>query len=135
MGSYASPPSTPNRHERQRERVVAAQNSKRFGQTPAQIANALHAAARFFDGHNVAAFFRQTHHCFGHDIHATASGNIVEHYRQGCDGGDALEMAEESLLTWAVGIGRDGASSMDADFLGALCVYQHVVGWICAGSP
>src|SRR5439155_22487043 len=98
--------------------------------TTAYIVNTPPYAAILLYRQNFASLFSQTHHFCGHDIHTTASWNIVEHDRQGCDGGDGLEMAEESFLTWLVVIGRDEQRAIDAEFLGQLCVDHRVVGGI-----
>src|ERR1700739_1462362 len=69
-----------NRHERQRQTVVAAQNRKLFRQFPSQLSYAVNAAARFLDRNDVATPFRQPKNSLRANIDPTSPGNVVKHH-------------------------------------------------------
>ena len=105
-------------HKRQCERIVAAQNCKRVGQPAAQLTNALHATACFFDRDDVAAFVSQTLDGLWQDIHAATPWDVVEHDRQRRGAGDCFEMTEKSFLARLVVIWRDEQRGIHSELLG-----------------
>src|SRR5947208_14708145 len=104
---YADNPPRSDRHEPQRQRIVAAQYRKRLRQPCPQLADALDAPARFLNRDNILALPGETHDCIGSDIHAAPARNIVKHDWQRRRLGDGLEMPEQTFLAWLVVIWRE----------------------------
>src|SRR5689334_23941428 len=89
---------------------------------PTQFANPFHATTGFLDRYNVAAFFGETGYGFWHDVHATASWDIIKHDRQRRRAGDCLEMAIKAFLARLVIIRSNEQRRVHSEFLGKLCV-------------
>src|SRR5436190_8144751 len=106
-----------NGQERQRERIIAAEDGKRFRQPRAEVADPLNAAACFLDRDNIPAADRESLNCFRSNIYPAAPGNIVEHERLRGGLRDRPKMPEQTFLARLVVIGSYDEHSIDAHFL------------------
>ena len=109
-----------DRHERQRQRIVAGQNRKFRAGRRAQLRHAVATAARFLDADDVFAIARQPFHRFDADLDAAAPGNAVKHDGQFRRLGDGAKMLIQPFLRRLVVIRRDLQRTVRAGFFGGL---------------
>ena len=134
VARHAHDPVRTDGHERQRERIVTAEDGELFAEGSAQLAHAIRVAAGFLDAHHRRARAGQALHRLDGDLDAAAARDAVEHERQIRGGGDGFEMLEQPFLRGLVVVGRDLERAVRARLPGHLREIDGLGGRVAAGA-
>ena len=122
-----------DRHQRQRQRVVATEHREVVGDDAADLAHLLHVARGFLDPHDVGdrGQARQRSRL---DVAAGAAGHVVDDDRQRRPGGNRAVVLVQAFLRGLVVVRRHREQALDPERLGGVRELGHLGGVVAADA-
>ena len=133
VGRHRDHAAAADRHQRQRQRVVATEHREAVGDGAADLAHLLHVARRFLDADDVGDR-GQARQRARLDVAAGAAGHVVDDDRQRRPGGNRAIVLVQAFLRGLVVVRRHREQALDTERLGGVRQLGHLGGVVAADA-